>query len=68
MRYNEDDIKRDFMQLGLEVRSGKLAGVSRRGLMIFPSIEGIMSQGTVYLLRKKGWMTAAECTLDEEDY
>jgi hypothetical protein len=62
MRYNEDDIKRDFMQLGLEVKSAKLAGASRRGLIVFPSIEGVM-----YLLRKKGWMTAAEMTLDDED-
>lgn len=57
MRYNADDIQRGFMQLGLELRSGKLVGISRRGVMIFSSIEGIM-----YLLRKKGWMTAAECT------
>ena len=62
MRYTEDDIKRDFVQLRLEVNSAKLAGVTRRGLVVFPSIEGIM-----YLLRKKGWMTAAETVLEDED-
>ena len=62
MRYNEDDIKTDFVQLGLKVKSAKLAGITRRGLMFFPSIEGIM-----YLLRKKGWMTAVETVLLSED-
>lgn len=62
MRYTEDDIKRDFVQLRLEVNSAKLAGVTRSGLMVFPSIEGIM-----HLLRKKGWMTAAETVLEDED-
>ena len=36
MRYNEDDIKRDFVQLGLEVKSARLASITRRGLMVFP--------------------------------
>ncbi len=61
MRYNEDDIKRDFMQLGLEVESAKLVGATRRGLIVFPSVEEVM-----YLLKKKGWMTAAEMTLEDE--
>jgi len=38
-----------------------LAGTTRRGLMVFPSIEGIM-----YLLRNKGWITAAETILEDE--
>jgi hypothetical protein len=41
MLYNEDDIKRDFVQLGLEIKSAKLAGITTRSLMAFPSIEGI---------------------------
>ncbi len=55
-------MKRDFMQLGLEVKIGQTCRLSRRGVMIFPSIEGIMS-----LFLKKGWMTAADCMLDDED-
>ena len=62
MRYNEDDLKRDFRQLGLEPRLARLAGTARRGLITFPSIEGV-----IYLLRKKGWLTAAELALEDED-
>ncbi|KAL0043400.1 hypothetical protein WJX79_003619 [Trebouxia sp. C0005] len=62
MRYNEDDLKRDFKQLGLEPRLARLAGTPRRGLITFPSIEGV-----IYLLRKKGWLTAAELALEDED-
>ena len=62
MRYNEDDLKRDFKQLGLEAKQARLAGTSRRGLITFPSIEGV-----IYLLRKKGWMTADELTIDDEE-
>ena len=49
MWHNEGDIKNYFVQLGLEIKSAKLAGVTRRGLMVFPSIEAVM-----YVLRKKG--------------
>ena len=62
MRYNEYDIDLKFVELGLEIKSARLAGITRRGLMVFPSIEGIM-----YLLRQKGWMTAAETILEDED-
>ena len=62
MRYNEDDPKRDFKQLGLEPKLARLAGTARRGLITFPSIEGV-----IYLLRKKGWLTAAELALEDED-
>ncbi len=62
MRYNEDDLKRDFKQLGLEPKLARLAGTTRRGLIKFPSIEGV-----IYLLRKKGWLTTAELAIDEED-
>jgi len=62
MRYNEDDLKRDFKGLGLEPKQARLAGTSRRGLITFPSVEGI-----IYLLRKKGWMTADELTMEDED-
>ena len=55
MKYNEDDLKRDFRSLGLEPKQMSLAGTSRRGLITFPSMEGL-----IYLLRKKGWMTADE--------
>ena len=62
MRYNEDDLKWDFKQCGLEPKQGRLAGTTRRALNRLPSIEGV-----IYLLRKKGWMTAAELTLEEDD-
>ncbi len=62
MRYNEDDLKRDFKALGLEPKQARLASTSRRGLITFPTVEGI-----IYLLRKKGWMTADELTIDDED-
>ena len=62
MRYNEDDLKRDFKQQGSEPRLARLAGTPRRGLITFPSIEGV-----IYLLRKKGWLTAAELALEDED-
>ena len=62
MKYNEDDMKRDFSQLGLKIGQDRLAGTSRRGLIKFPSIEGC-----IYLLRKKGWMTAAELTMEDEE-
>ena len=62
MRYNEDDLKRDFKQLGLKPRLARLAGTVRRGMITFPSIEG-----GICLLRKKGWLTAAELALDDED-
>ncbi len=62
MRYNEDDLKRDFKQLGLVPKLARLAGTPRRGLITFPSIEGVF-----YLLRKKGWLTAAELALEDDD-
>ena len=55
MLYNKDDITRDFVQLGLEVKAAKLASITARSLMAFPSIEGI-----TYPSRKKGWMTTAD--------
>jgi len=39
-----------------------LAGTARRGLITFPSIEGV-----IYLLKKKGWLTAAELAVEDED-
>lgn len=55
MLYNEDDITRDLIQLGLEVKSAELASITMRSLMAFPSIEGITSSS-----RKKCWMTSAD--------
>ncbi|DBB13136.1 TPA: hypothetical protein ACH3X3_005860 [Trebouxia sp. C0006] len=63
MRCNEGDLKREFKQLGLEFQPqlgsnpGSLdwRGTARRGLITFPSIDGV-----IYPLRKKGWLTAAE--------
>ncbi len=60
MRDDEDDLKRDFKQLGLEPKLARLAGTAR--LISFPSIEGL-----IYLLRKKGWLTAAELALEDDD-
>ncbi len=31
MKYNEDDMKREFLQLGLKIGQDRLAGTSRRG-------------------------------------
>ncbi len=61
MRYNEDDVKYDFKQIGVEPCQARLAGTARRGVIKFPSIEGV-----IYLLRKKGWMTAAELALEDD--
>ncbi len=62
LKYNEDDLKRDFRSVGLEPKQMSLAGTSRRGLIMFSGIEGV-----IYFLRKKGWLTEAELTIEEED-
>ncbi len=62
MKYNEDEMKRHFLEMDLKIGQDRLAGTSRRGLVKFPSIEGC-----IYLLRKKGWMTAAELSMDDEE-
>ena len=62
MKCNEDEMKRDFDKLELKTAPVRLAGATRRGVIRFPSIEGC-----IYLLRKKGWMTAAELALEDEE-
>lgn len=62
MKYNEDEMKRQFLEMDLKIGQNRLAGTSQRGLVKFPSIEGC-----IYLSRKKGWMTAAELSMDEEE-
>lgn len=52
---NTDDISRNLEKLGIEKKTLKLAGTSRRNLWAFPSIQGI-----IYLLLKRGWMTLNE--------
>ncbi len=62
MKYNEDEMKRQLLEMGLKIGQERLAGTSRRGLVKFPSKEGC-----IYLLRRKGWMTAAELSMDEKE-
>ena len=62
MKYNEDDMKREFIQLGLKIGQDRLAGTSRKGLVKFPNIEGC-----IYLLLKKRWMTTAELGMDDDE-
>ncbi len=62
MKYNEDDVKRDFTNQGLKIDQARLAGTTRRGLIKFPSIEGC-----IYLLRDKGWMTASELSIEDDE-
>lgn len=62
MKYNEDEIKRDLLKLGLKIDQARLAGTTRRGLIRFPSIEGC-----IYMMRDKGLMTAAELSIDDEE-
>jgi len=64
LRFNEADLKETFASIG--ILPGKhrccLAGQPRRGLYIFPSIEGC-----IYKLKKKGWMTSLEAGEEVED-
>ena len=62
MKYNEDDVKRDFTNQGLKIDQARLAGTTCRGLIKFPSIEGC-----IYLLRDNGWMTASELSIEDDE-
>lgn len=62
MRINEDDIKRDFITLGAEIKPALLAGKVRRNMVVFPSIDGIIHQ-----MIKTGWMTKDEAHVTEEE-
>ncbi|DBB12940.1 TPA: hypothetical protein ACH3X3_005689 [Trebouxia sp. C0006] len=63
-RFNEAELKKAFEDLGINVkgRCKKRPGPAKRGLLIFPSIEGC-----VYLLKKKGLMTNEEAGEEEEE-
>ncbi|KAL3138579.1 hypothetical protein ABBQ32_006348 [Trebouxia sp. C0010 RCD-2024] len=64
LKPNADAIKRQLKdELGIDYTTAKLAGKIQRKCFIFPSIEGC-----IYKMKKKGWMTDEEASMDDVPY
>lgn len=63
-KFDEAALKETFVNLRINVKGRCRLGPGppKRGLLIFPSIEGC-----VYLLKKRGWMTNKEVGEEEEE-